>query len=152
MTTDFTDEELAQQPIGYWTGAAKTAIAAFINKRMAALGMTQPHWWTLYRIGETPSTRDDLLRLMRRTRPYIDAESLVPCVEELLLLGHLRDQDGVLHLTPTGSELRDRLQKQLSETLSLVHRDVSTEDYVVVVKVLRQMISNSGGDPGFAFH
>ncbi|MGW6935356.1 MarR family winged helix-turn-helix transcriptional regulator [Lentzea sp. NPDC054927] len=149
--TDFTDAELAQQPIGYWTGAAKTAIAAFINGRMATLGMSQPHWWTLHRVGEHPKTLDDLLAVMRRTRPYVDAASLVPAVEDLLASGHLDRAGGTLHLTPAGDALRDQLRAQLGETLARVHEGVSTDDYVLVVKVLRRMIANAGGDPGFAF-
>ncbi|GAA0667519.1 hypothetical protein GCM10010193_18960 [Kitasatospora atroaurantiaca] len=149
---EFTDAELAVQPIGYWSGAANAAVIRYINDRMGELGVTQRHWWTLYQVGVsgTGLTREGLVTLMRRIRPYVDASALEPAVDELLGRELLSlDGEGRLRLTDPGAELRDRVMKLLPGIRAQIHDGVSDEDYVRVVKVLRRMIGNVGGNADF---
>jgi hypothetical protein len=90
-TMEFTDAELAAQPIGYWSGAANTAIIQHINDRMGELGVTQRHWWSLYQVGESDKglTRQELLTLMRRIRPYVDASTMEPAIDDLLMISNV---------------------------------------------------------------
>ncbi|MCX3062138.1 MarR family winged helix-turn-helix transcriptional regulator [Streptomyces beihaiensis] len=149
---EFTDAQLAQQPVGYWTGAVRAAVVQYINGRLGELGLTQPHWWSIYQLGESRSrlTRDELLERVSRQRPYVDVSTLGPAVDDLLGSEQLRvDEAGRLSLTETGTALRDRVLALLPEVRAQIHDGISEEDYVFVVKVLRRMLGNIGGDTGF---
>nr|AEU17891.1 putative regulator MarR/SlyA family [Streptomyces antibioticus] len=150
---EFTDAQLAAQPVGYWTGAVRAAVVQYINDRHAELELTQPHWWAMYHLGESGErlTRDGLLALMAKVRPYVDVATMEPAVDDLLarqLFGC--DAEGRLELTPSGIELRTRVLVLLPEVRARIHDGISDEEYVSVVKVLRRMLANVGGDTGFA--
>ncbi|WP_263105635.1 hypothetical protein [Kitasatospora sp. DSM 101779] len=149
---EFTDAQLAEQPVGYWTGAVRTAVVRYINARLGELGLTQPHWWAIYQLGESRRrlTRDELLTLVSQQRPYVDVSALEPAIDDLL--GSQRfglDGAGRLGLTEAGTDLRDQVLVLLPEVRARIHDGISEEDYVLVVKVLRRMLSNIGGDTGF---
>ncbi|WP_030269253.1 hypothetical protein [Streptomyces sp. NRRL B-24484] len=149
---EFTDAQLAEQPVGYWTGAVRTAVVHYINDRLGELGLTQPHWWAIYQLGESGRrlTRGELLTLVSQQRPYVELSALEPAVDDLL--GDRRfdvDEAGRLGLTEAGTALRDRVMVLLPEVRARIHDGVSDEDYVLVVKVLRRMLANIGGDTGF---
>ncbi|MFF1920177.1 hypothetical protein ACFVW8_06315 [Streptomyces sp. NPDC058221] len=148
---EFTDAQLAEQPVGYWTGAVRTAVVQYINDRLGELGMTQPHWWAVYQLGENRRlTREELLTLISQQRPYVDLSTLEPAIDDLLDSQQFGvDEAGRLSLTEAGITLRDRVLVLLPEVRARIHDGVSDEDYVFVVKTLRRMLSNIGGDASF---
>ncbi|MEU9013888.1 hypothetical protein AB0D12_29805 [Streptomyces sp. NPDC048479] len=149
---EFTDAQLAVQPVGYWTGAVRTAVVQYINDRLRELGLTQPHWWAIYQLGVSRRrlTRDELLTLISQQRPYVDVSTLEPAIDDLLGSQQFGvDEAGRLGLTEAGTTLRDRVLVLLPEVRARIHDGISEEDYVFVVKVLRRMLSNIGGDTGF---
>ncbi|MEV6948276.1 MarR family winged helix-turn-helix transcriptional regulator [Streptomyces sp. NPDC051172] len=150
---EFTDAELTKQPVGYWTLAAREVIEGHINRRLGELGIRQPHWWTLYRVGETEEglTQDELIERMRHTRPYVDAvDTVLPAAQDLLGSGHLTLTDGRrLQLTEPGREMRGQLIELLPKVLGEIHEGIDDKDYITTVKVLRRMIRNVGGNADF---
>ncbi|AEW95340.1 MULTISPECIES: MarR family winged helix-turn-helix transcriptional regulator [Streptomycetaceae] len=148
----FTDAELAAQPVGYWTRAANDAVISYINARMGEFGIAQRHWWALFQVGRATDglTTGELVELMRRIRPYVDAPSVEPAVAELVERALLvRDTTGRLTLTDSGAALRDRVQLLVQENRARIHAGIPDEDYVTTVKVLRRMIENVGGNAEF---
>ncbi len=150
---EFTDDELIAQPVGYWTLAAREVIEGHINSRLGELGVRQPHWWTLYRVGETEEglTQDELVERMYHTRPYVDtATTVMPAVQDLLASEHLAVTDNRrLQLTESGREQRKRLLGLLPEVRDEIHEGIDDKDYLTTVKVLRRMIRNLGGNAEF---
>jgi len=151
---EFTDDELIAQPVGYWTLAARQAVEGHINNRLGEhLGIRQPHWWTLYRVGETEEglTRDELAERIHYTRPYVDpATTVLPAVQDLLDSGHLTLTDsGRLQLTGPGREMRGQLIELIPRVLGEIHEGVDDKDYATTVRVLRRMIRNVGGNADF---
>ncbi len=66
----------------------------------------------------------------------------------------LRIGDGRrLHLTEAGETARARLRELATEVRAVVHKDISDEEYVAALKVLRKMLTNVKGDgvPGNPF-
>jgi len=124
-----------------------------INSRLGELGVRQPHWWTLYRVGETEQglTHDELVECIHYTRPYVDTETtVVPAVQDLLASGELVLGDqGRLVLTPSGREKRAQLLDLLPRVRDEMHEGIDDKDYLTTVKVLRQMIRNVGGNAEF---
>ncbi|WP_327723640.1 MarR family winged helix-turn-helix transcriptional regulator [Streptomyces europaeiscabiei] len=150
---EFTDDELLAQPVGYWTLAAREVIEGHINSRLSELGVSQPHWWTLYRVGETEEglSQDELVERMHYTRPYVDtATTVLPAVQDLLASGHLAITDNRrLQLTESGREKRKRLIEFLPKVLGEIHEGIDDKDYLTTLKVLRRMIHNVGGNADF---
>lgn len=51
---EYTPEELATQPIGYWSGATMRLVVGGIRAELATEDLTQPHWWTLNHVAGAP--------------------------------------------------------------------------------------------------
>ncbi len=87
---------------------------------------------------------------MSQQRPYVDVSTLEPAIDDLLGSQQFAaDEAGRLGLTEAGTVLRDRVLVLLPEVRARIHDGISEEDYVFVVKVLRRMLGNIGGDTGF---
>ncbi len=50
-----TDDVLATQPIGYWSGLAHTAVTRQLRDAMARIDVTQPQYWVLNRVHGGPA-------------------------------------------------------------------------------------------------
>jgi len=53
---EYSTEQVAAQPIGYWTGVAHRAVTASIRASLAEEQLTQPHWWILNQVAGPPGT------------------------------------------------------------------------------------------------
>jgi hypothetical protein len=51
---EYAPEQLASQPIGYWSGEAYRSVVGRIRAELAVEGLTQPHWWTLNHVAGAP--------------------------------------------------------------------------------------------------
>lgn len=139
-----TDDELASQPVGYWTGVVQRDVVGYLRDAMARLDVAQPMWWTLNQVlgaGEGGIGRDDVAE---RLAAVADDPYVVPRgIDQLLCRGWLTaEPDGTLHLTETGREAHARIARVTQEVRAEVHEGVSDEEYVAALKVLRRMRAN----------
>ncbi|MFD8939589.1 MarR family winged helix-turn-helix transcriptional regulator [Streptomyces sp. NPDC059578] len=139
-----TDDELASQPIGYWSGRAHAVVTRQLRDAMAGIDVTQPQYWVLNTVKyspEPPSPDETSAQLS----PLADGPHEIPrVVAQLLHRGWLRTDGGArLHLTDAGEAARVRLRALVSELRAVVHDGISDEEYVVTLKVLRRMIANA---------
>ncbi|MGA5044503.1 MarR family transcriptional regulator [Streptomyces arboris] len=147
------DAELATQPAAYWTGVAYEALIAFTRERQAELGFTQPQFWLLRNLSENDLSPDGrgmtVPELQQAMRTYIRPEDdLAAEAEVLLRRGWLtRDGDGRLWITEAGDQAREGLKRHAPAIRGRIHQGIDDADYVTALKVLRQMIRNTGGDP-----
>ncbi|MBW1598483.1 MarR family winged helix-turn-helix transcriptional regulator [Streptomyces sp. JJ38] len=149
---EFTEAELLQQPLGYWTGAASAAITGFLNANLAREGVQQPHWWTLNRARESAEglTRTELVEVIGASRPYVDVSVLGTAVDELLERGLLAEAGGRLRVTEAGDALVGHLWTDvLTPALRQVRDGIDDAEYVAVIRLLRRLIRNVEGDAGF---
>ncbi|EFE75229.1 MarR family winged helix-turn-helix transcriptional regulator [Streptomyces filamentosus] len=138
-----TDNMLASQPIGYWAGLVHEAVTRRLRDAMARIDVTQPQYWVLNRVsgGPTAPSREEVTVQLT---PLAGGQQEIPrVIDQLLHRGWLRiDADQNLHLTDAGEAARVRLRGLATELRAEVHKDISDEEYVAALKVLRTMIAN----------
>ncbi|MFF1874879.1 MarR family winged helix-turn-helix transcriptional regulator [Kitasatospora herbaricolor] len=147
---DLTDEQLAGQPVGYWTGEAHAAVIAFINAEQGKLGVTQRHWMTLNRLAivEGGLTREGLAEALGRyMTPQIgDVSTYGVVLDDLVDRGWITPgPDGRLTLTEAGHAGRAELLAIAPGVRDRIHEGIPDEEYVLALKVLRRMIANVSG-------
>lgn len=152
MTTpELSDSELAAQPVAYWTRLAYEATIGFIRAQMAERGFTQPQFWLLRHLspqdistdgeGMTLSELTEAMQSFLREEDDLEVESVV-----LLERGWLRrDHTGRLWLTEEGEAARLRMKEAVPAIRERLHAGIDDADYVTTMKVLRRMVSNTGG-------
>ncbi|MFE7552153.1 MarR family winged helix-turn-helix transcriptional regulator [Streptomyces gardneri] len=140
------DEALATQPIGYWSGLAHTAVTRHLRDAMARIDVTQPQYWVLNRVNGGPAapSREEVVGQLT---PLADGpHEIARVVDQLLHRGWLRTDDThTLHLTEPGEAARVRLRSLVTELRAEVHEGISDEEYVAALKVLRRMVANIEG-------
>ena len=152
MTTkELPDAQLAAYPAGYVTGLAYESIIAFIRARQAELGSTQPQFWLLRNLSPSDLLPHDggmtVPELEQAMTSYLRPEDdLDDEAESLLQRGWVtRDEEGRLSITKAGENARLRFKQYAPTIRALIHKDIDDADYVTALKVLRQLIRNTGG-------
>ncbi|GGT00246.1 hypothetical protein GCM10010222_47290 [Streptomyces tanashiensis] len=144
-----TDDMLATQPIGYWSGLAHTTVTRHLRDAMARIDVTQPQYWVLNRVDGGPAapTRAEVVAQLT---PLADGpHEMSRVVDQLNHRGWLRiDAEERLHLTEAGEAARVRLRAMVTGLRAVVHRGISDEEYVAALKVLRTMVANVEGERG----
>ncbi len=145
----YSRDELARQPIGYWSGEAYRRVAGAIRDSLAATGLSQPQWWILNRIEDASRTwtRADLVEELTA---YSDREEGRDVGDELDLLvaaGSATADGDAISRTAAGSERLAAARDRNGRT----HRDLLTgiddDEYATAIDVLRRIVGNLGGDP-----
>ncbi|BEL05656.1 hypothetical protein Q0Z83_038470 [Actinoplanes sichuanensis] len=138
-----TDDALAAQPIGYWSGAVHKVVVNRLRDAMAAIDVTQPQWWILTRVdagaGLTPED------VAAQLADVADGPHEVPrATDQLLHRGWIvTDEARRLHLTEAGRAAQDRIRRLVAQLRAQIHEGIPDEEYVVALKVMRRMIANS---------
>jgi hypothetical protein len=152
MTTlQLPDDELAGQPAAYWTGIAYESIIAFTRAQQAERGFTQPQFWLLRNLSSSDLLRNsggmNIPELQQAMSSYLRPEDdLEVEAESLLQRGWVtRDEKGRLRITEAGEDARIRFKQHAPEIRALIHEAIDDADYVTALKVLRQLIRNTGG-------
>lgn len=142
-----TDDMLATQPIGYWSGLAHGTVTRHLRDAMAKIDVTQPQYWVLNRVngGSAAPSREEVVAQL--THLADGPREIDWVVDQLLHREWLRIDDGQrLHLTDAGEAARARLRELATEVRAVVHKGISDDEYVAALKVLRTMVANVGGD------
>ena len=143
---EYAPEQLASQPIGYWSGEAYRTVVGRIRAELAGEGLTQPHWWTLNHVAGAPArwNRAELAEKLKRYDDLgIDFDGVF---DDLVSRGWMREEAGTLTLTEEGEAGRLRARDRNSRAHQQTHEGIPTADFVTTLNVLRRMIANLGGD------
>ncbi|MEV0370825.1 MarR family winged helix-turn-helix transcriptional regulator [Streptomyces sp. NPDC050636] len=145
-----TDDMLAGQPIGYWSGLAHTTVTRHLRDAMARIDVTQPQYWVLNCVNAWP-TAPSRAEVATQLTPLADGpHDIARVVDQLLHRDWLRLDTGQrLHLTDAGEAARLRLRELVTELRAVVHKGISDEEYVAALRVLRTMVANVERDGGF---
>jgi hypothetical protein len=153
-TQQLSDAQLAAQPAAYWTGVAYESLIAFTRARQAELGFTQPQFWLLRNLSRHDLSPDGagmtVTELRQAMSSYLRAEDDLDAEAEVLLeRGWLtRDGRGRLWITEAGEEARAGLKQHAPAIRARIHEGIDDADYVTALRVLRQLIRNTGGPVG----
>ncbi|WP_404870285.1 MarR family transcriptional regulator [Kitasatospora griseola] len=152
MTSQHTsDAELAAQSAAYWTGVAYEAVISFTRSQQAELGFTQPQFWLLRNLSKNDISPDGrgmtVPELQQAMRSYIRPEDDLEAAAGVLLeRGWVtRDAGERLWITESGEEARVGLKQHAPAIRARIHQGIDDADYVTALKVLQQMIRNTGG-------
>ncbi|MEV0303095.1 MarR family winged helix-turn-helix transcriptional regulator [Streptomyces prasinus] len=142
-----TDDMLATQPIGYWSGLAHATVTRYLRDAMAKLDVTQPQYWVLNRVNGGPAAPSREEVVAQLTHLADGPHEIARVVDQLLHREWLRIDDGQrLHLTDAGEAARARLRELATEVRAVVHKGISDDEYVAALKVLRTMVANVEGN------
>ncbi|WP_222106248.1 MarR family transcriptional regulator [Catellatospora sichuanensis] len=142
---DYSPQELATQPIGYWSGEAYRRVVGRIRAELAVEDLTQPHWWTLNHVAGSPG-KWDRAALAQRLAPFDDLDTDFEAVfDDLAARGWMRQDAARLTLTDAGQAGLVRARDRNAEAHAQMHEGISTAEYVAALNVLRRMIDNLGG-------
>ncbi|MFD9060446.1 MarR family transcriptional regulator [Kitasatospora purpeofusca] len=150
-TQQISDTELAGQPAAYWTGVAYEALIAFTRARQAEKGYTQPQFWLLRNLSKNDISPDGAGMTVPELRvamaSYLRAEDDLTAEAAVLVeRGWLtQDADQRLWLTEEGERARVDLARNAPAIRAAIHAGIDDADYVTALKVLRQLIRNTGG-------
>lgn len=143
----YSTEELAAQPIGYWSGVAYRAVTDRIRAALGEEQLTQPHWWILNHVAGAPGEWNRR-RLAEILLPYADAGvDLGPVFADLIAREWLVEgAAGALTLSDAGEAGLIRARDRNAGAHALIHEDISPGEYAACVNVLRRMVANLGGN------
>lgn len=146
--TDYSDEVLAAQPIGYWSGETYRRVVGRIRADLATENLTQPHWWILNHVGSGPG-QWDRKDLIARLAPFDDLGlDLDGVLDDLLERGWLTETPTqTFVLTEAGEAGRSRAADRGQQAQAQVHDGIAPHEFVAAINVLRRVIGNLGGNP-----
>ncbi|TDC48461.1 MarR family transcriptional regulator [Micromonospora sp. KC207] len=143
---EYRKEELAAQPIGWWSGETYRRVVGEIRAALAVERLTQPHWWTLNHVAGDPG-RWGRATLAERLTPYDDLGTDVDGVfDDLVGRGWLTEEAGAFRLTEAGEAGRLRARDRTSRVHERVRAGITADEYAATIDVLRRIVANLGGD------
>lgn len=138
-----TDDMLATQPIGYWSGLTYAAVTRHLRDAMARIDVTQPQYWVLNRVNGGPAAPSREAVVSQLTPLGDGPHEIARAIDQLLHRGWLRNNAAqYLEITDAGEAARVRLRELATEVRAVVHEGISDEEYVAALKVLRRMAAN----------
>ncbi|MEV7558794.1 MarR family transcriptional regulator [Streptomyces sp. NPDC089795] len=147
MTTKrYSQEQLAAQPIGYWTREAANLIIDGLRTALAEEQLTQPHWWTLNHIAGAPGTWTRTA-LTAKLTPFDDQDTDFDALyADLTTRGWLTETDGHLTLTEAGEAGRLRAHDRNAKVHARMREGIDDTAYAATIDTLRHLVANLGGN------
>ncbi|MGC4803989.1 hypothetical protein [Micromonospora sp. DT233] len=143
---EYAREDLAAQPIGWWSGETYRRVVGAIRAELAVEQLTQPHWWTLNHVAGDPG-RWSRATLAERLTPYDDRDTDFGGVfDDLIGRGWMTEEAGAFTLTEAGEAGRLRARDRTSRVNERVHAGIAPDEYAVAIDVLRRVVANFGGN------
>lgn len=142
----YSHEELAAQPIGFWSSEAGRRMVGALREQLAVEDLTQPHWWTLNHVAGKPGTWTRAT-LTERLTAYDDLGTDFDGVyDDLVACGWMTEDAGGMTLTEEGEAGRLRARERNLRVHERAHQGVDPADFVTTINVLRRMVANLGGN------
>lgn len=142
---EYPQDQLAAQPIGYWTREAANLVIGSLRTALAEENLTQPHWWTLNHIAGTPGqwTRTTLTA---KLAPFDDQRTDFDTVyTDLTTRGWLTETAGTLTLTEDGEAARLRARARNAKVHARMREGIDDATYAATINTLRRLVANLGG-------
>lgn len=150
VEVQYTDEELAGQPVPYWTKLAYEATIGFVRRKQAEAGFTQPRFWMLRFLSVNDVSEDGQGRTVEELRSAMVSflrpeDDLAAEAEVLLASGWVtRDGEGRLWITEAGDAARAGLKARAPEWRVELHDGITDADYATTLRVLMRLMRNTG--------
>ncbi|MCX4693927.1 MarR family transcriptional regulator [Streptomyces sp. NBC_01408] len=143
---EYTQAQLAAQPIGYWSRETANLAIGAIRTALAEEDLTQPHWWTLNHVAGT-SGHWTRTTLTAKLAPYDDQHTDFEALyDDLTARGWLTETDGTLTLTDAGEAGRLRAHARNAEVHARMREGIDDAAYAATIDTLRRLVANLGGN------
>lgn len=143
---EYSQDQLAAQPIGYWSREAANLVIGGLRAALAEENLTQPHWWTLNHVAGTPG-HWKRAALTEKLTPYDDQDTDFDALyDDLTARGWLTETDGVLTLTEQGEAGRLRAHDRNAKVHERMREGIDDAEYASTIDTLRHVVANLGGD------
>lgn len=143
---EYSQQELAAQPIGAWAGVAARLVVGALREQLAVEHLTQPHWWTLNHVAGEPGSWNRATLTERLTKWDDLGTDFDAVFDDLVDRGWLTENAGLMTLTEAGEEGRLRARERNLRIHRQGHEGVDTADFATTIDVLRRMVANLGGE------
>ncbi|MFG2486733.1 MarR family transcriptional regulator [Streptomyces virginiae] len=143
---EYPQQQLAAQPIGYWTRAAADLVIGGLRAALAEEQLTQPHWWTLNHVAGAPAqwTRQ---ALTAKLAPFDDQDTDFEALyADLTARGWLTETDDRLTLTEAGEAGRLRAHDRNAKVHATMRQGIDDATYAATINTLRRLVANLGGN------
>ncbi|MER5777302.1 MarR family transcriptional regulator [Streptomyces sp. NPDC002039] len=144
--TQYTQEQLAAQPIGHWSAEAAKHVVGGLRAALAEENLTQPHWWILNHVAGAPAAWQRPALTEKLTRYADEGTDFEAIHEDLIARGWLVETAGALTLTVEGEAGRLRAHDRNAVVHARMREGIDTAAYAATIDVLRRMVANLGGD------
>ncbi|CAM5408349.1 MarR family transcriptional regulator [Streptomyces avidinii] len=145
-TNEYSQQQLAAQPIGHWAREAANLVIGGLRTALAEEHLTQPHWWTL---GHTAGTPGEWTRkaLTEKLTPFDDQNTDFEAVyADLTTRGWLTETDHRLTLTAAGEAGRLRAHDRNAKVHTRMREGIDDATYAATIDTLRRTVANLGGN------
>ncbi|MEV7680211.1 MarR family transcriptional regulator [Streptomyces sp. NPDC088341] len=143
---EYSQDELAAQPIGAWSGEAYRRVVGALREQLAVESLTQPHWWTLNHVAGDPGSWSRATLIERLTKYDDLGIDFNGVFDDLVARGWLTEDSGTMTLTDAGESGRVRARERNLRVHRQMHEGIDTADFVTTINVLRRMVANLGGN------
>ncbi|WP_327252186.1 MarR family winged helix-turn-helix transcriptional regulator [Streptomyces sp. NBC_01244] len=141
----YSQDQLAAQPIGYWAREAANLVIGGLRAALAEENLTQPHWWTLNHVAAAPA-HWKRAALTEKLTAYDDQDTDFEALyDDLAARGWLTETDGVLTLTEQGEAGRVRAHDRNAKVHARMREGMDDAAYAATIDGLRRMVANLGG-------
>ncbi|MFJ3857749.1 MarR family transcriptional regulator [Streptomyces sp. NPDC090085] len=145
-TQQYSQEQLAAQPIGHWSRTAADLVIGGLRAALAEENLTQPHWWTLNHLAGAPN-RWTRHALTAKLAPYDDQHTDFEALyADLTARGWITETADHLALTEAGEAGRLRARDRNAKVHARIRNGIDDTAYAATIDVLRRIVANLGGD------
>jgi DNA-binding MarR family transcriptional regulator len=144
-----TQDRRPELPIGYWLKQVDNLLTEEINKAQATHGVSRSEWQVLNMLKETSgANREQIFETMRT---FVDSSSFNDIMTSLVERGWVERRKGATNgveefqLTKEGQRRHEAIFATQKQVRQRAMAGISEEEYVTVIRVLRQIVSNLGG-------
>jgi hypothetical protein len=132
-----TVDEALKRPIGWWLKEADGRLNAAFDRALEGTDVDRRGWQVLMSLLGGPVPRAELVASLA---PFDDPATVERVVDDLVGRGLVEAGDDGVRLTDAGSATQRELAPKVGTVRALVHTALSDEDYVVLVRLLNQLV------------
>ncbi|MFD4869199.1 MarR family transcriptional regulator [Streptomyces sp. NPDC058412] len=143
---EYSEEQLAAQPIGYWSREAANLVIGGLRTALAEEALTQPHWWSLNHMAGAPGTWTRAT-LTAKLAAFDDQGTDFEAVyADLATRGWITETDDLLTLTEAGEAGRLRAHDRNAKVHARMREGIDDATYAATIDTLRLLVANLGGN------
>ena len=133
-----------ERPIGFWLKLVDQLVDEQFGASFEEHGLTRRQWQMMNLLTNGPATGPELSDQLRPFFPPVETGSSAELIDELVDSGWVAVREGEYSLTDLGSRSLENLRGAVERIREQLTEEVSEEEYIALVSVLKRMAGNLG--------